>query len=174
MDGRGRETTSATPRSMFSTEDDMNLIMLVNQTVSLLGKDRLDWREIGRVMNKGGRQCRERYNKYLSPGMKNGPWTVEEDALLKEKVEVFGCHWAVIVKYFPGRSDVNLKNRWSVLRRQIVEVRTTEEVPMITRLGISTTVHDFIGERDEPVVFDWFDAVSKKDDSCAFLTENGF
>jgi hypothetical protein len=51
----------------------------------------------------------------LSPNLRNGQWTEEEDRLLREKFQEFGAKWSLIVAFFPSRSEVNLKNRWTQL-----------------------------------------------------------
>ena len=58
------------------------------------------------------RQCRERYIGYLSPNLKNTPWTPEEDLLLLQKLQELGPKWMKMVPFFEGRSDSNIKNRW--------------------------------------------------------------
>jgi hypothetical protein len=35
-----------------------------------------------------------------------------EDMLLSAKVREFGPHWVTIAKFFDGRSENNVKNRW--------------------------------------------------------------
>jgi hypothetical protein len=64
---------------------------------------------------RSARQCRERFRNYLSPNLKNEPWTDAEDQVLAEKFGIFGPKWSVIVGFFPTRSEVNLKNRWTQL-----------------------------------------------------------
>lgn len=97
-------------RQLFSYEEDEQLKKLVEQ----FGDK--DWKFIARKMpGRSTRQCRERYKNYLSPEIKNGPWTKEEDELLREKYNEYGPHWSSISKFFKSRSDVNIKNRWSAL-----------------------------------------------------------
>lgn len=95
-------------RQTFSPEEDAYLCSLVQQ----FGVN--SWKFIAKKMpNRTTRQCRERYKNYLSPEIKNGPWTKEEDELLKEKYKEFGPKWAQISSFFNSRSDVNIKNRWA-------------------------------------------------------------
>lgn len=95
-------------RQIFSPEEDAYLCSLVNQYGSNC------WKFIAKKMpNRTTRQCRERYKNYLSPEIKNGPWTKEEDDLLREKYKEFGPKWAQISTFFNSRSDVNIKNRWA-------------------------------------------------------------
>ena len=97
-------------RQLFSYEEDEQLKRLVEK----FGDK--DWKFIAKRMpGRSTRQCRERYKNYLSPEIKNGPWTKEEDDLLKEKYSEYGPRWSVISKFFKSRSDVNVKNRWSAL-----------------------------------------------------------
>jgi hypothetical protein len=65
--------------------------------------------------NRTTRQCRERYKNYLSPELRNLPWSPAEDLLLRERFSEFGPRWATLATFFNGRSDVSLKNRWAVL-----------------------------------------------------------
>ncbi|OHT13239.1 hypothetical protein TRFO_16685 [Tritrichomonas foetus] len=97
-------------RQMFSPEEDEALKELVKK----FGDK--DWKFVARKMpGRTTRQCRERYKSYLAPEIKNGPWTKDEDELLRQKYEELGPKWAQIATFFKSRSDVNIKNRWSSL-----------------------------------------------------------
>ena len=97
-------------RQMFSPEEDEMLKLLVKK----FGDK--DWKFVAKKMpGRTTRQCRERYKSYLAPDIKNGPWTEEEDELLKQKYDEFGPKWAKIASFFKSRSDINIKNRWSSL-----------------------------------------------------------
>ena len=97
-------------RQMFSQEEDKLLKLLVAK----FGEG--SWKEIAKNMpDRTPRQCRERYKNYLAPAIQNGPWTDAEDQLLSEKVRIFGFQWAKIAIFFPSRSSVNVKNRWTVI-----------------------------------------------------------
>ena len=94
-------------RKNFTDEEDKKLQSLV----SILGTN--CWPLIAKAMEgRTTRQCRERYKTYLSPQVKNGPWSYEEDIYLIRLYSENGPKWAEISKYFQGRSDNNVKNRW--------------------------------------------------------------
>ena len=94
-------------RRKFSPEEDAKLQQLVEE------KGARRWDEIAKEMpGRTGRQCRDRFKNYLQPELVNGPWTEDEDTLLRTKVEEIGLHWSLICAAFPGRSQSNVKNRW--------------------------------------------------------------
>ncbi|EAX86547.1 Myb-like DNA-binding domain containing protein [Trichomonas vaginalis G3] len=46
------------------------------------------WNTIAQYLpGRTARQCRDRFRNYLSPDLKNGPWSREEDIMLIEKVK---------------------------------------------------------------------------------------
>jgi hypothetical protein len=80
------------------------------------------WQEIAkRVPGRTARQCSARWFNYLSPEIRSGPWTPEEDRLLVEKVKEMGQRWRVMTPFFNGRSVPDLSNRWRRLRSEIVD-----------------------------------------------------
>jgi len=77
-----------------------------------------DWGRIAEKFPKRDRrQCRERWFKYLTPNVENGPWTDGEEELLRRKVDELGCRWTLIQVSFPGRTDINIKNHWKQMRK---------------------------------------------------------
>ena len=100
-------------RYAFTPEEDDKLRSLVNK----YGVD--NWSRIAMKMKKRSvRQCRDRWFYYLSPAAVNGKWSDAEDAILKEKVDIFGKKWKFITQFFNGRTDINIKNRWNYLKKQ--------------------------------------------------------
>jgi hypothetical protein len=55
---------------------------------------------------------------YLSPTLRDTPWTPEEDRLLVQKHRDFGSKWVQIALFFPNRTDAMIKNRFNRLRRR--------------------------------------------------------
>lgn len=102
--------------SLFTPEEDIMLISLVN----MYGLN--NWTTISSQMpNRSKRQCKERYLLFLSPNIKNLPWTLEEDLRLIEMLKIFGKKWTIIAKFFNGRSDINIKNRYHMRVKDMIE-----------------------------------------------------
>ena len=100
-------------RSAFTPEEDDRLKELVEKH----GEN--NWFHIASKMPKRDtRQCRERWFNYLSPRVINGVWTKEEEELLAEKVAIYGRKWKTMEPFFPGRTDINIKNRWNFLQKR--------------------------------------------------------
>ncbi|OHS99573.1 Myb-like DNA-binding domain containing protein [Tritrichomonas foetus] len=99
-------------RNLFTEEEDKLLL----KYVEMYGKN---WMKISSLIpNRTTRQCRERYLKYLSPDLTHVKWTPEEDKLLMEKVSIYGNKWNNLLVFFKGRTDINLRNRWMLLKRR--------------------------------------------------------
>ncbi|OHS96337.1 Myb-like DNA-binding domain containing protein [Tritrichomonas foetus] len=110
-------------RNRFTKEEDDYLKYLVeedyfknNNHTKICLNEEPNWNEIAvKMIGRTARQCRERYRNYLQPGINNGPWSQEEEELLEQKYREFGPQWCKLVKFFPNRSDVNIKNHYTCL-----------------------------------------------------------
>ncbi|KAG0309453.1 Myb-like DNA-binding domain protein [Dissophora globulifera] len=67
------------------------------------------------VLGRTDVQCRERYVNVLSPGVKQGPWTDEENARLVELVEKHGRNWMLVVAQMGGRTDNQCARRYKAI-----------------------------------------------------------
>jgi hypothetical protein len=66
------------------------------------------------IPGKTGRQCRERFQHYLHPGLAQAPWTPAEDEMIRRLHTQYGPDWARIAQQFDGcRTNNNIKNRWN-------------------------------------------------------------
>ena len=110
-----KEAKTQKKRRSFSIQEDCYLA----QAVQKYGEK--NWDKVATMVpTRNARQCKERWMSYLSPSLINGPWTKEEDDLLYKLCVTYGKHWTCLTKFFRGRSDNNLKNRWySVLQHKI-------------------------------------------------------
>ncbi|MDR1627734.1 MAG: hypothetical protein LBR79_03065 [Oscillospiraceae bacterium] len=102
-------------RSKFTEAEDAQLRQLVQNKNPDETWDIIASRMPG---EKTGRQCRDRYLYYLSPYIINTPWTDEENQLLSEKYQELGPRWRSIARFFPGRTDNQIKNRYRLLERK--------------------------------------------------------
>ncbi|OHT16349.1 Transcription factor WER [Tritrichomonas foetus] len=97
-------------KNVFTADEDDKLRRLVMK----YGEG--NWYSIASKMKKRStRQCRDRWVNYLSPLAVNGAWTLEEEELLRLKVQLYGRKWKFITQFFPGRTDINIKNRYNFL-----------------------------------------------------------
>lgn len=105
-------TTHIPKKRKFTKEED-------NQLIYLYKKYNGNFSIIAACMNKyTKRQCKDRYEKYLSPHLNRGPFTKSEDRLLIQKQKELGCKWVKIKQFFCNRTDADLKNRWQLLARK--------------------------------------------------------
>jgi len=81
-----------------------------------------------KIGSRTGKQCRERYINHLSPHIKHGPWTDEEDEIMYKLHAELGSKWVQYMERLPGRSDIAIKNRWRSLKRL-----TTNSQGQVTR-----------------------------------------
>jgi hypothetical protein len=71
------------------------------------------WEAVAKCLpGRTARQCRDRWSNYLSPVVRSGPWSAAEDELLVSKINEVGHVWSTLVRYFGGRSENDIKNRW--------------------------------------------------------------
>ncbi|EAY17168.1 Myb-like DNA-binding domain containing protein [Trichomonas vaginalis G3] len=98
-------------KNKFSYADDRRL----KKWVKILENN---WKEIAEKMhNKNARQCKDRWEKYLSPNVKSEPFSIDEDIAILNNYQVIGPKWIEMSKLIPGRSDVSLKSRYKLLQR---------------------------------------------------------
>lgn len=114
MEKRSEKKLGKNSRRMFTPEEDLVIISMFGQ------QSNKNWNQIASLLkNRTARQVRERFKNYLSPGIKNGPWTREEDQLLRDLYQQYGSKWSKISNHFPSRSEINIKNRWTSISKVI-------------------------------------------------------
>lgn len=103
-------------RRPFSKKEDETLLELVGVYGTF---DHNCWYAISYHMkDRSPRQCRERYQLFLSNGMKKKiKWTKDEDRLLLSKYETLGPRWKMMESFFDGRNSYSIKNRFVSLNR---------------------------------------------------------
>jgi hypothetical protein len=100
-------------KTVFTSDEDR----LILDFVEKFGATR--WERIEPfIKTRTSRQCRERYKNFLSPTVVKTEWTNDEDLLLENLVFQYGKKWSKLIEYFPGRTDVLIKNRFALLMRR--------------------------------------------------------
>jgi hypothetical protein len=101
-------------RKVFSQYEDNQLAALVAQ----FGTS--SWVNVAKYMRtRTARQCRDRWNHYISPAINLNPWTTTEDKLLFAKYHEIGGRWSVLCHFFSNRTLNNVKNRWNSVMRKL-------------------------------------------------------
>lgn len=119
-----------------------------------------NWKDVASKMeNRSSKQCRERFKNYLADTAKNGPWSLEEEALLEEKYNKYGPRWSMIAGFFNSRSDANVKNHWT----KIVTRRKRERLALAKKIEASNDGGNQLDDGIDP--FFAFDDEMKKFDS---------
>lgn len=71
------------------------------------------WTEVSKhVPWRAPQACKDRYTLQLNPNVLHKPFSVQEDFTIISKYNEFGSKWNLIQKYLPGRSSIQIKNRY--------------------------------------------------------------
>jgi len=74
-----------------------------------------NWKRISQEFLDGRRsdvQCLHRWNKVLKPGLVKGPWTQEEDEIIRGCITEGITKWSEIAAKVPGRIGKQCRERW--------------------------------------------------------------
>jgi len=94
---------------------------LLRQIVSRHGsRDGRTWELASKGMGytRNIKQCRERWENFLDPSLRLGPWTAAEDACLLRLHGKFGNAWTKFASVLPGRSAERVRRRFMQLRKR--------------------------------------------------------
>lgn len=146
-------TSKSNPKNKFTYAEDRKL----RKFVRLFGED---WKTIAsKMLVKNARQCKDRWEKYLSPSISHNPFTLEEDIMILQYYNKIGPKWMQISRFISGRTDILVKMRYRYLTRHgitleslIASKETEEETEQKTPQIIS---NEFTVD---PIKFDFFDS----------------
>jgi len=123
-----KKEKSRNKRRLWTSDEDQRLLILIEQVG-------FRWTRIGRMIGgRSGNQVRDRYINNLRPGLSNLPWSEEEDQLLKTLYYILGSRWCCVVRYLPGRSEAQAKNRF--YNEVKMQLKPEEEKTKIMKLII--------------------------------------
>ncbi|CAI9780817.1 unnamed protein product [Fraxinus pennsylvanica] len=72
-------------------------------------------------LNRCRKSCRMRWLNYLTPNIKRGDFTRDEDDLIIRLHKLLGNRWSLIAGRIPGRTANDVKNHWNThLQKKLV------------------------------------------------------
>ncbi|KAI4219910.1 MAG: hypothetical protein L6R36_007995 [Xanthoria steineri] len=101
----------------WTSEEDQMLVRLIN-------KHGTAWAVVAPEMGtRSDAECSKRWQHCLNPELNRSPWTAQENMQLLIAVRTHGSSWKDIqTLHLPSRSANNVKNQFSVLKRQTLEI----------------------------------------------------
>ncbi|RVX18456.1 Transcription factor WER [Vitis vinifera] len=98
---RGERRESMQTKGLWTVEEDRILM----DYIRVHGKGK--WNRIAKVtgLKRCGKSCRLRWMNYLSPSVKRGDFSQEEDDLIIRLHNLLGNRWSLIAGRVPGRTD---------------------------------------------------------------------
>ncbi|XP_047159954.1 transcription factor WER-like [Vigna umbellata] len=149
------------------------------------------WNRIPKVtgLKRSGKSCRLRWMNYLTPDVKRGDFSEEEEDLVVRLHSLLGNRWSLIAGRIPGRTDNQVKNFWNThlskklgvdKKRKRKACVTAKYIPGVEAEGASSMERS--GEGEKLVHESWSDdlmelgnmheGIMRDDFGCSFSFPN--
>ncbi|KAJ2158702.1 hypothetical protein GGF46_003571 [Coemansia sp. RSA 552] len=108
-DAREQRLTFPKLRAAWTREEDRLLMVGVH----VYGPNTESWPRIAMLVpGRTNKSCRKRWFHSLDPTLHKGPWTTEEDELLRQRVAMYPTQWSRVAEGITGRTDDQCAKRW--------------------------------------------------------------
>ncbi|KAK6928336.1 SANT/Myb domain [Dillenia turbinata] len=98
-------------------------------------------------LKRCGKSCRLRWMNYLSPSVKRGNFTEEEEDLIIRLHKLLGNRWSLIAGRVPGRTDNQVKNHWNTYLSKRLGIK--KSISKVNACSITNSSEANASERPE-------------------------
>ncbi|MCD9645610.1 hypothetical protein HAX54_034626 [Datura stramonium] len=101
-------------------------------------------------LSRRGKSCRLRWMNYLRPGVKRGPFTMEEVKIVIKAYQELGNRWSAIAARLPGRTDNEIKNFFHTHLKKHLGVKNDASMKRNKRVPKKAKKNDEMTNDDKP------------------------
>ncbi|PKI83590.1 hypothetical protein MVES_002703 [Malassezia vespertilionis] len=132
----GRVPMKGIDRKKWALEEDE---LLTRTMMQYQNRNDVRWTDVSpHIPGRSAKACRKRWVNGLNDCLKKGSWTKEEDASLREGVELFNCDWSRIAQHVSHRSGDQFAKSSKAKQENRNQPETSRDVGLMTPFSSST------------------------------------